>query len=275
MTTQPALPTLSCDCHFHVFSDEFPAVANAVVRAPPASVADYLRFAKRAGTSRAVLVQPSVYGTDNRLLLKALAEMGPRARAIAVVDDTVTDAYLASLHDAGVRGLRFNQMQAGATKMEMMRSLADRVTRLGWHIQLHMKATELAQHEELLASLPTPLVLDHGGRVAPGAGDNDPGWTTVRRLVDRGATWVKLSGPYLESMDDTPDYQHAVETGKELVRRASERMLWGSDWPHATESAKPSLEGLLHYLWECAGDEHTVQQILVNNPSTLYGSDFI
>ena len=274
MPTCPPFPPLSCDCHVHVFNDEYPTVANAVLRPPPASVPEYLSFAQRAGTRRVVLVQPSCYGTDNRLLLKALAELGTSARAVAVVNDTASDAYLASLHEAGVRGLRFNQVQVGATRMEMVRSLADRVAQKGWHIQLHMKASELPQHEALLASLPTPLVLDHGGRVPLDADDNDPAWTTVRRLVDRGTTWVKLSGPYIESVADAPEYRRAALLGKELVRRAPERILWGSDWPHATEISKPSLDGLLHYFWQCAGDDQTARQILVDNPSAIYGFDF-
>lgn len=246
-----------------------------MVKPPPASVPDYLLVAQHAGTNRVVLVQPSCYGTDNRLLLNSLAEFGASARAVAVADDSITDADLAALHEAGVRGLRFNQVQVGATRMQMMCTLADRVAQWGWHIQLHMKAADIAQHEALLGSLPTPLVLDHGGRVCLDADDNDPGWATVRRLVDRGSTWVKLSGPYLESMDDAPEYRRAAVLGKELVRRAPERLLWGSDWPHATESSKPCLDGLLNYFWQCAGDEQTARKILVDNPSTLYGFDLI
>lgn len=271
--SDPAFPSLACDCHFHVFSDAFPAVRGAVLHPPPASVDDYLRFAARAGVQRGVLVQPSVYGTDNRLLLQALAALGPRARGVAVMDDTVTAAQLRELHAAGVRGLRFNQVQVGATRMDMMRPLADRVAPLGWHIQLHMRADELEPHEALLGALPVPLVLDHGGRIAQATEGRQPDGTVVRRLVDRGNTWVKLSGPYIDAVDEVPPYRQAAAWGRDLVRQAPERLLWGSDWPHATERPKPALDGLLHHFWQCAGDAPTATRILVDNPSRLYGFD--
>lgn len=271
--TDPAFPSQACDCHFHIFSDAFPAVPGAILHPPPASVDDYLQFATRAGTRRGVLVQPSVYGTDNRLLLHALAALGSRARGVAVVDDTVTAVQLRELHAAGVRGLRFNQVQVGATRMDMMRSLADRVASLGWHIQLHMKAYELVPHEALLGALPVPLVLDHGGRVAQATEGRQAGETVVRRLVDRGNTWVKLSAPYIDAVEEVPPYRQAAAWGRDLVRQAPERLLWGSDWPHATERAKPTLDGLLHHFWQCASDEKIAARILVDNPFRLYWSD--
>lgn len=268
--TEATFPTGACDCHVHVFSYASPVVPTAVVRPPPATVADYQRFAQRAGTQRLVLVQPSTYGTDNSLMLQALAELGPRARAVAVVNDTVTDEQLQTLHAAGVRGLRFNQVQVGATQMGMMKALAHRIAAWGWHIQLHMHAADLVEHEELLATLPTPLVLDHGGRVDLDGDQHAAGRDAVHRLVGRGHVWVKLSAPYLQTAHDAPSCPRAAQWGRDLVGAAPERMLWASDWPHATEHAKPALDGLVDYLWKCASDAQTARRILVDNPSTLY-----
>lgn len=270
----PKLPANACDCHFHIFDPRFPFAPGALLRPEPASVAQYRDVQRWLGTERGVLVQPSSYGTDNRCTLAALAALGEAGRAVAVLDDTVTDAELRRLQGLGVRGIRFNQVQEGATTVAMMAPLAARVATLGWHVQVHMTADQLVAHESLLATLAAPLVLDHGARIPLAQGDSHAALRVLRRLLDGGRTWVKISAPYLISATGAPGYEDAVAHGRALVRTAPERVLWGSDWPHVTErEQRPRLEELLAYLWNCAETEAMAARITVDNPARLYQFD--
>jgi D-galactarolactone isomerase len=270
----PKLPSNACDCHFHIFDPRFPFAPGVMLRPEPASVAQYREVQRQLGTERGVLVQPSSYGTDNRCTLAALAALGAAGRAVAVLDDTVTDAELQRLHGLGVRGIRFNQVQAGATTVAMMAPLAARVAPLGWHLQVHMTAEQLVAHEALLGALAAPLVLDHGARIPLGENADHAALRVLRRLLDGGRTWVKISAPYLLSATGAPDYEDAVAHGRALVRVAPERVLWGSDWPHVTErEQRPRLDDLLAYLWNCAETEAVVARITVDNPGHLYQFD--
>ena len=267
------MPDRACDCHFHVFDARFPFVPNAVFHPEPASLDDYLVLAASLGLERAVVVHPSPYGTDNRCSLEVASRLGPRGCAVAVVDDTVTDAELRQLHRHGVRGIRFNLVQAGATTIEMLEPLARRVADLGWHVQLHMLGGKIAEHERLLASLAAPIVFDHHGRIPLPEGRDHPGWHALRRLVDGGRTWVKLSAPYQDSKVGAPGYDDMLALGRELVKAAPERMLWGSDWPHVTERTRPEARPLLDYLFHCVDSDADLARILRDNPTEVYGFD--
>ena len=139
-------------------------------------------------------MQPSTYGTDNRLLVEALGQFGSEARGIAVVDTNVSDAELKALNAAGVKGIRFNLVQSGATTAEMIEPLSRRVEPLGWHVQIHMLGDGIVAIKDLLNRLPTPIVFDHLGRIPEPAGAQHPAFAVIRGLLDKGRTWVKLSG---------------------------------------------------------------------------------
>src|SRR5262249_51329855 len=146
------------------------------LKPPDALVADYKLLQQRIGTTRNVIVTPSTYGTDNRITLDAMAQIGPTARGVAVVDTGVADAELKRMNDPGIRGtrgIRFNRVQVGATTIEMIEPLSKRVNDLGWHIQIHMKGEQIAGIEDLLLRVPSPIVFDHLGRLGqPNALDN-------------------------------------------------------------------------------------------------------
>ena len=167
-TDRPAIdvPIGACDCHMHVFNDAFPLAPSAVLTHASAGLVAYRRLQERLGLHRHVLVQPSVYGVDNRLLLQTLAAAGSCALGVAVIDDRVTDAQLQDLAAKRVVGTRFNLVQRGATQIGMLRDVASRIRPFGWHVQLHLHPDELLAHENLIANLPVPVVLDHWGRVA-------------------------------------------------------------------------------------------------------------
>jgi predicted TIM-barrel fold metal-dependent hydrolase len=272
-TESPKLkaPANACDCHMHIYDAKYPADPKATLKPADALVADYRLLQKRIGTSRNVVVTPSTYGTDNRVTLDAIAQIGPTARGVAVVDATVTDAELKRLNGVGIRGIRFNLVQAGATTAEMIEPLSRRVNDLGWHIQIHMKGEQIAGIEDLLLRVPSPIVFDHLGRLAqPNALDN-PGFKTISKLIDKGRTWVKLSGAYQDTKVGPPTYSDTVAVARAYIKAAPERMVWASDWPHPTEKDKPDDAVLFGLLAEWAPDEAMRTRILVQNPATLYG----
>jgi predicted TIM-barrel fold metal-dependent hydrolase len=272
-TESPKLkaPANACDCHMHIYDAKYPADPKATLKPADALVADYKLLQKRIGTSRNVVVTPSTYGTDNRVTLDAIAQIGPTARGVAVVDATVTDAELKRLNGLGIRGIRFNLVQAGATTAEMIEPLSRRVNDLGWHIQIHMKGEQIAGIEDLLLRVPSPIVFDHLGRLAqPNALDN-PGFKTISKLIDKGRTWVKLTGAYQDTKVGPPTYSDTVAVARAYIKAAPERMVWASDWPHPTEKDKPDDAVLFDLLAKWEPDEAMRTRILVQNPATLYG----
>ena len=272
-TESPKLkaPANACDCHMHIYDAKYPTDPKATLKPADALVADYKLLQKRIGTSRNVVVTPSTYGTDNRVTLDAIVQIGPTARGVAVVDATVTDAELKRLNGLGIRGIRFNLVQAGATTAEMIEPLSRLVNDLGWHIQIHMKGEQIAGIEDLLLRVPSPIVFDHLGRLAqPNALDN-PGFKTISKLIDKGRTWVKLSGAYQDTKVGPPTYSDTVAVARAYIKAAPERMVWASDWPHPTEKDKPDDAVLFDLLAQWAPEEEMRTRILVQNPATLYG----
>lgn len=264
-------PANACDCHMHIYDSRFPVAPTAVLRPPDAHVGDYRLLQKRLGTTRTVIVQPSTYGTDNRCTLDALAEIGSTARAVAVVDTSVSNDELKRLAGLGVRGIRFNLVQAGATTIEMLEPLSKRVHELGLHVQLHMLGDQIVEHAALLQRLPSAIVFDHMGRVPVPAGPDHPAFQVVRRMIDKGQTWIKLSSAYQVSKTGAP-YADTIALGRAYVCAAPERMVWATDWPHPTaREAKPDDAVLLDLLAEWAPDEAMRHRILVENPAALYG----
>jgi predicted TIM-barrel fold metal-dependent hydrolase len=271
---QPAPPG-ACDCHLHIYDPAFPMARPDARAVSEASVEHYRALQRRIGTTRAVVVQPAAYGTDNRVTLDAVAKLGPdNARGVAVVHPGVTDAELESMHAAGIRGVRFTQHdpRTAITTPEMIEPLAARLATIGWHVQLHLLAPQIVALQDVILRLPGTIVIDHMARLPQPERTLHPAWTVVKTLLDRGRTWVKLSGAYLDSRAGPPRYGDALEVARAFVRHAPERCVWGSDWPHPTErEVKPDDAALFDLLGEWAGDEATRDRILVGNPAALYG----
>jgi predicted TIM-barrel fold metal-dependent hydrolase len=269
------LPAGACDAHMHVFDARFAPSAHWPRKPPVADVAAYRAVQTRIGTSRCVVVTPSTYGTDNACTLDALAQLGPQARGVAVVDAQVPQAELARLDSLRVRGLRVNFVSPqswGETTPRMLETLASKVQPFGWHVQVFAHPEQLLAMEGLLASLPVPLVIDHIGRVDPAEGVDAKALTLLRRLLDAGNTWVKLSGAYMRSREGAPGYGDVLPLARALVRHAPQRLVWGSDWPHTTEPAgSVHDDDLVDALVAWCGDEATLSRVLVDNPRTLYG----
>lgn len=267
------VPFGACDAHIHVIDPRFPASEGGGTAEPHATLSDYLRVQKRLGTDRTVVVQPKHFGTDNTCIVDAVRRLGDGGRGIAVAHPTITDGELRRLSDAGVRGLRFSVWNPAdtVTTIDMIEPLARRIADLGWHVQLHMSGDQVAEHAALLRRLPVPIVFDHMARLPPEQGTAHPAYRVVRELLDRGRTWVKLSGPYLNTVEGPPDYPDAARVARAYVAAAPERLVWGSDWPHTTEKdPKPDDRALLALLNDWAPDPRVRRRILVGNPAELY-----
>jgi len=265
------VPQQAADCHFHVYDARFPVDPKAELRPADATVDDYLSFRKRIGTSRGVLVQPSTYGLDNRLLLESLGKFGPAVRGVAVVNTSVSGEELKRMTEAGVRGIRFNLVQAGATRLDMVEPLSRRIADLGWHIQVNATADQIEAAKETWLRTACPIVFDHLGRLPAPQGTGHPAFGTISDLLHRGKAWVKVSGFYIDSKVGAPAYADSVAVAGAYVKAAPERLVWGSDWPHPTETVKPNDAILLDLLAECVPGEVMRNRILVDNAAKLYG----
>jgi hypothetical protein len=178
-------PVNACDCHMHIYDGRFPVAANATLRPPDASVEDYRMLQQRTGTTRNVVVTPSTYGTDNSCTLDAMAKLGAVSRGVAVVDTSVSDDELKRLSGLGIRGIRFNLVQSGATTIDMLEPLSKRVNALGWHVQIHMLGDQIVQIADLLQRLPSPIVFDHMGRISKEVGPEHPAFRVIAGLVEK------------------------------------------------------------------------------------------
>ncbi|MET7248215.1 amidohydrolase family protein [Methylobacterium sp. EM32] len=272
--SKTAVPLNACDSHIHIFSTRFPASPHWKGQpVADSDVAAYRLFQTRIGTSRTVVVTPSTYGIDNRATLDGVAQLGAAARAVVVVDLDVTEAELKDMAARGAVGIRVNFVTPqswGVTTAERLETMARKVQPLGWHVQVYMTGDQIADHAEVLARLPTPLVIDHLARLLPGQGLDHRAVPVVRRLLDNGRTWMKLSGAYLNTTSGPPAYADATPIAKLFAKAAPERMVWGSDWPHRGEKHMPDDAGLFDLLAEWAPSEAARQRILVDNPATLY-----
>lgn len=273
------LPADACDCHAHICgpASAFDYDPARIYTPPDALLPDYRAMLATLGLSRAVLVQPSVYGTDNRVLLKALSDMGSCARGVAVVDPAVEDRTLDALHGAGVRGARLNLVDvadpSATLPLDEARALAARIARLGWHVEFLVHVDNVPDLDSQFADFPAPVVFGHLGYFRPGQDPDVPGFQALLRLLKGGRAWVKLTGPYRISAEPAP-YADTDPFARALLEAAPDRVVWGSDWPHVmVKSAMPNDGTLADILCGWAGDTATLERVLVDNPKELYGFD--
>jgi D-galactarolactone isomerase len=266
----------ACDCHHYIYDARFPFTQRATPMISGARVADYRLLQRRIGTTRNVIVTPALYPAsfaDNLVTLDAVGQFGIDARGVAVVSPTITDSELKALHDGGIRGIRFSlaAFKNATSAIEDIEVLAVRVRRLEWHVQFNMTADQIVQVGNLWKRFPCPVVFDYLGHLSEPTGVNHPAFKIIRRLLDEGLAWVKLSVTHDSSKIGPPTYADLRKVGQAFVRAAPERMLWGSNWPHSKEINKPDDAVLFDLLAAWAPGERTRQRILVKNPEELYG----
>ncbi len=267
-------PPGACDTHMHFYDNRYPTAPTATFTPPNAWIEDYRTLRARLGIERTVVVQPTTYGRDNSCTLEAVAALGNSARGIAVVDETVTDAELDRLNKAGIRGVRFHMLPGGAVPWEILEPVAARIQPVGWHVQLQLDGRLLPEREALIKRIPGTLVIDHTGKFLEPVPVDHPAFRILARLVENGRTWVKLSAPYETSKIGRPLYDDVGAMAKALVRATPDRMLWASNWPHPSPTARvpaPDDAELLDVLLDWAPDDATRRKILADNPAKLYG----
>ena len=285
------VPVGACDCHTHIFGDlaRFPFAPERTYTPEPASIDEMRALHRALHISRVVIVQPSVYGTDNACTLDAIRQLAPNARGVAVIDDRMTGAALDEMDRIGIRGVRINLATAGQTDPEVGRrrfEAAIETLRAGnrtWHIQINTQLSMIDAMRKELAASPVPVVFDHFGGAQAVLGLGQRGFDVLLDLVRTGRAYVKLSAAYRGSKA-APDYADLAPLAQALIRANVHRVLWGTDWPHPgtsqADGRKPTdVSPLLQIddgrvfnqfeLW--APDAADRKTILVDNPGMLYG----
>jgi predicted TIM-barrel fold metal-dependent hydrolase len=273
----------------HVFGPHgrFPLAEERSYTPPESTLARYRDAARALGLRRVVIVQPSVYGTDNRCLAAALQECGADARGVVAIDEFATDGTLDYLDRIGVRGIRLNAISNGRTDpgalAASLEATAGRIQDRGWHIQIYSDLGQIEAAAAAIAACPVPVVIDHFGSAKGALGTAQPGFQALLRLVGEGDAWVKLSGADRLS-EDRAGYSDMAPLVHALRAANPHRLLWGSDWPHTPlHSRGPQKEprvaafrnvddgGLLAALAAWLGSDEDFRRVLVANPARLYG----
>lgn len=280
------VPPGACDCHTHVFGDprRFPFASNRTYTPESASVEEMRKLHRALHTSRVVIVQPSVYGTDNACTLDGIKQLAPNARGIAVIDDQTSDGLLDQMNDAGIRGIRINLATVGQTDPDLGRRRFEaalaRIGKRKWHVQIFTQLSVIEAMQKDVAQSPVPVVFDHFGGAQASAGPSQRGFDVLLDLVRSGRAYVKVSAPYRGSTA-APDFADMGPLAKALISANMRRILWGTDWPHpdTTPGRAPTEISPLRQIddgrvfnqfatWATASDRRT---ILVENPRELYG----
>lgn len=284
-----AVPPGACDSHTHVFGDpqRFPMVAARVYTPEPASVDEMRALHRALRTTRVVVVQPSIYGTDNSCTLDAIRQLDANARGVAVIDEATTETALDGMARAGIRGIRLNLATAGVTDpvvaRQRLRAAGERIKRRSWHVQINTQLSVIEAIKDEILAAPVPIVIDHFGGAQAARGVDQPGFAALVAVVQSGHAYVKVSAAYRTSMQ-TPDYPDVAPLAKALIAANPQRVLWGTDWPHPDSAPSPGRKPtdiaplyqiddgrMLNLLAAWAPDAGLRKTILVENPGRLYG----
>ena len=267
------LPTDSCDTHFHVFEPGYPSVPNPLYTFPDATIEQYLRLVEWLGIERMVLVQPTYYGTDNRLLVDAMARIGERCRGVARIDDRADDAELDRLDRAGVRAIRLDLFARATWPLgeiiAYIRAMAARAAPRDWHLQFYAPGTIVRDLLPFLTDFEHPFVIDHMGYMKASDGLTADDFSRLLGMLRGGYGHIKLSGPYRVAPGQP--LSAVTPIGQALVAARPDRLVWGSDWPHLPDGQRDTGE-LLDLLADWAPEPADRQRILVDTPTRLFFS---
>jgi 2-pyrone-4,6-dicarboxylate lactonase len=270
------LPPGAVDAHCHVFGpgDRFPYAPERKYTPCDASKDQLFALRDLLGFERNVIVQATCHGADNRALLDALHAAGGRARGVVTVRDDVTDDALGEMHDAGVRGVRFNFVRrlADPGPEAHYRTIIERIAARGWHVVIYFEAADLEERWAFFTSLPTTVVVDHMGRPDVSRPIEGPDFQRfVRLLAEHDNIWTKVSCPERLSRTGPPSYDDVVPFARHLVERFPDRVLWGTDWPHPNlKGHMPDDGALVDVIPRIAPSAELSRKLLVDNPMRLY-----
>jgi predicted TIM-barrel fold metal-dependent hydrolase len=283
------VPAGACDCHTHIHPDpeKFPFFAGRVYTPELASPEEMAALHKALHIERVVIVTPSIYGPDNSATLFGMKARGATARGVAVIDDKTSDSDLDAMNQAGIRGIRLNLATGGTNDpnvgRQRLQAGIDRVKNRNWHVQMYTNLAMISTIKDLVAASPVPLVFDHFGGAQAALGLEQPGFADLVELVRSGKAHVKISGAYRSSKLE-PDYAECTPLARALIEANSDRIVWGTDWPHPDSVTPPGKKPsdvtplfqiddgrLLNQLTVWAPDAAIRKKILVDNPARLYG----
>lgn len=270
-------PAGAVDCHAHVCGPEnqFPYADERIYTPPDATLEQYVFLLGMLGVDRAVLVQPSVYGIDNRAMLAALASNPQKFRGVAVINKEISDAELERMHQAGVRGVRCNVVdvvdKSAGLPIDELTAIAKRIKPLGWHLELLAHVNEYPDLAKTFADFPVDLVFGHFGYSHAKYGVHEPGFQGLLQLLREEKAWVKMTGPYRICDGDLP-YTEMQPFNEAVIAANPNRLVWGSDWPHVmVKKQMPHDADLCDLFGSWVSDPELRNAILVNNPCMLYG----
>jgi 2-pyrone-4,6-dicarboxylate lactonase len=269
-------PPGAVDAHCHVFGPGAVFPFSPARKYTPCDASRDQLWALRAamGFSRSVIVQATCHGADNSAMLDAIAHSGGSARGVATVTPDTDDKELSRLHEAGVRGARFNFVKrlVDTPPHEELRAIVERVASLGWHIVLYFIAEELGELAPFFLSLRTPLVVDHMGTPDVGKSADGPEFDSfVAFMAARDDIWCKVTCPERLSREGPPFYGDVIPFGRRIVETFPDRVLWGTDWPHPNLKTHTPDDGrLVDFIPKIAGTAALQQALLIDNPVRLY-----
>jgi D-galactarolactone isomerase len=265
-------PAGTTDTHMH-FYDGAASAAPGTPNPGHFTVPMYQELQRRLGMSRVVVVQPNAYRDDNSVTLKSMKALGNNAKGVAVVKPGTPEAELERLTKSGICAVRIMTLHGGMLGFDVMDEIMAQVHAFGWHANIQLDGRELPRFEAQIKRLPGKFVIDHTGKFLEPVETSSEPFNCLLRLLDTGRCWVKLSAPYETSKTGAPKYEDVGRLARALVKKAPERMLWASNWPHPSvpKEQRPSDEDLLDLLLDWAPDESARRSMLVDNPAQLYG----
>jgi len=270
------LPAGAVDAHCHVFGPGalFPYAPERKYTPCDAPKSALWQLRDHLGFARNVIVQATCHGADNRAVVDALQSSGGRARGVATVRAEVSDGELQALHEAGIRGVRFNFVKrlVDVTPRDVLERIARRIAPMGWHVVIYFEAADLADLFGFLVALPAPLVIDHMGRPDVSKPVDGPEFSLFTKLMgERADLWCKVTCPERLSKSGPPGYEDVVPFARRIVEKFPDRVLWGTDWPHPNLKGHMPDDGkLVDFIPRIAPTVELQRGLLVDNPMKLY-----
>ncbi|KEA64456.1 putative 2-pyrone-4,6-dicarboxylic acid hydrolase [Marinobacterium lacunae] len=270
---QTRLPAGSVDTHMHLYSPAYPQLTpGPLIPKDCPGLAEYQQLQRWVGLERVVIVQPNAYGDDNRCMLEAMAELGDNARGVVVVTPDTGIEELAYLHTQGARGARIMQLPGGAVGVDQVLEVNARIREFGWHCIVQFDGREMLDRAPLLKQIDNPYVIDHIGKYLGPVTTESAEFKALLELMDRGNCYVKIAACYESSHTGAPEYADTAALSRALIAHAPERILWGSNWPHVSQSVEgaPNDAELLDHVCSWMPSRRVLEQIFIHNPLALY-----
>jgi predicted TIM-barrel fold metal-dependent hydrolase len=267
-------PKGSTDCHFHIFGphDRYAlSPGRGYTPSEESNIRTYQTMADTVGIDRMVIVNPTPYGKDHTATIDSIEIFGrDRTRAVAVIDESFSDATLRGFASRGFVAARVNDVNTNTTRVSKLDEIVPRIAPLGWHLEVYVEGSALPGLEAKLLSLPVPFVIDHMGRIPTSRGIDSPEFKSLLRLLESGKCWIKLCG-YRSSVQGPP-YDDLLEEAQKIIAIAPDKCVWGTDWPHPRREGPllPDDGTLIDLLYDWSGNDEQFHRILVENPAKLY-----